>query len=106
MRRLHLYLADKVASAKRFYFHDERGYTAPAGNLGELIDRMRTLDMAVITFHFESEDFSRWIRDVLHDETLARWIERLQTAELSGEALRLALLDVLEQRYRVLERLI
>jgi hypothetical protein len=39
-------------------------------------------------------------------ETLGRWVERLQTTELSGEALRLALLDVLEQRYRVLERLI
>jgi hydroxymethylpyrimidine pyrophosphatase-like HAD family hydrolase len=106
MRRLHLYLEDKVAPAKRFYFHDEMGYTAPAGNLGELIDRMRTLTPAVITFHFQRNDFSQWIRDVLHDETLARWIERLQTTELSDEALRLALLDVLEQRYRVLERLI
>jgi hydroxymethylpyrimidine pyrophosphatase-like HAD family hydrolase len=106
MRRLHLYLEDKVAPAKRFYFHDEMGYTAPAGNLGELIDRMHTLTPAVITFHFQRNDFSQWIRDVLHDETLARWIERLQTTELSDEALRLALLDVLEQRYRVLERLI
>jgi hypothetical protein len=43
---------------------------------------------------------------VLHDERLALWLERLQVAELSGEALRLALLDALEQRYRVLERLI
>jgi hypothetical protein len=33
-------------------------------------------------------------------------LDRLHTADLSGEALRLALLDVLEQRLRVLERLI
>lgn len=78
----------------------------PTGNLCELIDRVRTLDQAVVTFHFQRRDFARWIRDVLHDETLARWLDRLHTADLSGEALRLALLDVLEQRLRVLERLI
>jgi hypothetical protein len=43
---------------------------------------------------------------VLHDKTLARWLDRLHSAEISGEALRLALLDALEQRLRVLERLI
>jgi hypothetical protein len=59
-----------------------------------------------ILFHFQRRDFVRWIRDVLHDETLARWLDRLHTADLSGEAPRLALLDVLEQRLRVLERLI
>jgi hypothetical protein len=43
---------------------------------------------------------------VLHDETLARWVDRLQTADLTGEALRQALLEVLKQRHRALERLI
>jgi HAD superfamily hydrolase (TIGR01484 family) len=106
MHRLHRYLEDRVASGLQFYFRDRSGHTLPAGNLGELIDRLRTLDLAVITFHFERRDFANWIRDVLQDETLARWLDRLHTANLSGEALRLALLDVLEQRLRVLERLI
>jgi hypothetical protein len=106
MHRLHRYLEDRVASGLQFYFRDPTGHTLPAGNLGELIDRLRILDLAVVTFHFQRRDFARWIRDVLHDETLARWLDRLHTAGLSGEALRLALLDVLEQRLRVLERLI
>lgn len=106
MRRLHLYLEQKVAPSQRFYFHDETGHTPPAGNLSELIDRVRTLDLDVITFHFQRGDFSRWIRDVLHDETLARWMDRLHTTDMTAEALHLALLDALEQRYRVLERLI
>jgi hydroxymethylpyrimidine pyrophosphatase-like HAD family hydrolase len=106
MQRLHRYLEERVASSRQFYFHDQTGHTLPAGNLGELIDRVRTLDRAVVAFHFQRGDFARWIRDVLHDETLARWLDRLHAAELSGEALHLALLDALEQRLRVLERLI
>jgi hypothetical protein len=90
---------------KQFYFHDETGGSLPAGNLGELIERVRAVDL-VVTFHFHRGDFTRWVRDVLHDETLARWLNRLHDADLSGEALRLALLDVFEQRLRVLERLL
>lgn len=106
MHRLHQYLEERVAPSQQFYFHDQAGQIAPAGNLSELIDRMRTLDLAAIVFHFQRGDYGRWVRDVLHDETLARWLDRLQTTDLSGEALRLALLDALEQRQRVLERLI
>lgn len=105
MHRLHRYLEEKVTHSRRFYFRDEKGQAAPAGNLSDLIDRMRTLDPSVIRFHFLRGDFSRWIRDVLHDETLARWLDRLQTIDLSGEALRSALLEAFEQRHRVLERL-
>lgn len=106
MRRLHLYLEKRVAPSERFYFNDKSGHTPPAGNLIEWIDRLRTLDLAVVTFHFQRGDFRRWIRDVLHDERLTLWIERLQSTDLSGEELRLAFLDVLKQRYRVLEWLI
>jgi hydroxymethylpyrimidine pyrophosphatase-like HAD family hydrolase len=106
MHHLYRYLEGRVASSLQFYFHDQTGRSLPAGNLGELIDRVRTLDLAVVTFHFQRGDFARWIRQVLHDETLARWLDRLHTADLAGEALRLALLDALEQRLRMLERLL
>jgi hydroxymethylpyrimidine pyrophosphatase-like HAD family hydrolase len=106
MYRLHQYLEDRAVPAKRFVFRDSAGWIPPAGNLNELIDRMHTLDLAVIDFHFQRGDFCRWIQDVLHDETLARWVDRLQNADLSGEALREALLEVLKQRRHVLERLI
>ena len=106
MQRLQQYLEDVVAPAKQFYFTNQTGYVAPAGNLGELIDRLRTIDLTALTYHFERGDFSRWIRNVLHDETLARWLDRVQSANLSGEALREALLDAFEQRRRILERLI
>ena len=91
---------------RRFYFDDDTGRSAPVGNLSELIDRMPLLDQSVIEFHFQRGDFTKWIRHVLHDQTLARWLDRLQTTDLSGEPLRLALLEAFEQRHRVLERLI
>jgi hypothetical protein len=105
MHRLHRYLEDRAASPKQFYFHDQTGNSLPAGNLGELIERVGASDLEVVNFHFQRGDFGHWIRDVLHDETLARWVDRLHTADLSGEALRQALLDTLNQRLRVLERL-
>ncbi|MGD8490270.1 MAG: HAD hydrolase family protein [Anaerolineae bacterium] len=106
MRRLHRHLEGGVSPSKRFYFHDSKGNIAPAGSLGELVDRLRSLDLSVIAYHLQRGDFGRWIRDVLHDETLARWVDRLQSVDLSGEALRFALLDTLEQRRRVLGRLL
>jgi hypothetical protein len=106
LQRLHEVLETRIPPAQRFYFHDPSGHAKPAGSLVELIDRLRTLDAAVLVAHFANGDFSRWIRDVLHDETLARWLDRMQTASLSGEALRVALLDTFEQRQRMLERLI
>lgn len=105
MHHLHRYREDRVAPSRRFYFHDEMGRTTPAGNLRELIARLRILAPSVVEFHFQRGDYTRWIRDVLHDETLARWVDRLQTTDLSGEALRLALLETFEQRYHALERL-
>lgn len=106
MHRLHRYLEKRAAMPKQFYFEDPAGQIAPAGNLGELIVRLRALDLDVMASHFQRGDYSRWIRDVLQDDTLARWVDRLQGADLSGEALRQALLEVLEQRHRMLERLI
>jgi hydroxymethylpyrimidine pyrophosphatase-like HAD family hydrolase len=106
MHHLHQHLEQGVAPARQFYFRDQTGHTLPASNLGELIDRVRTLDLTALTFHFRRGDFGRWVRDVLHDEILARWLDRLRIVDLSGEELRLAFLEALEQRYRTLERLI
>ncbi|HET92086.1 MAG TPA: HAD family phosphatase [Chloroflexi bacterium] len=104
MHRLHRYLEEKVAPSRQFYFHDEVGRTPPAGNLREMIDRIHTLDLQVIQFHFQRGDFARWVRGVLRDETLARWLDRLHATDLTGESLRQALLEALEQRHHVLER--
>lgn len=106
VQRLHRYLEDTVAPSKQFYFHDEGRHSLPAGNLAELIERVSSVDPAVIAYHFQRGDFVRWVRDVLHDRTLARWLERLRSAELSGEELGPAILDTLEQRLRLLERLL
>lgn len=105
MRQLHRYLDEKVTLPQQFYFHEETGRIPPAGNLAELLDRLPWLDAATVTLHFEQGDFARWIRDVLCDEALARWLGRLRSVGLSGEALRAILIDMFDQRLRMLERL-
>ncbi len=104
MHRFHRYLEEKVEPAQRFYFHDAMGHTPPAGNLREMIDRIHALNLQVVQFHFRRGDFTRWIREVLRDETLARWLDRLHATDLDGESLRQALLEALQQRYHVLDR--
>jgi hypothetical protein len=106
MDRIHHHLEGRVAPSKQFYFHHAGGVGLPAGNLRELIERVRAVDPDAIAFHSQRGDFARWIRDVLHDQTLARWLDRLRGAELSGAALRRAVLDALELRLRHLERLV
>ncbi len=106
MKRLHRYLEEKVRPSRRFYFHNAKWKVSPAGNLSDLIDRMHILPVALIEFHFQRHDFTRWIQNVLRDETLVRWLERLHTTDLSGEDLRAAILEALEQRHRVLERVL
>ena len=106
MHNLYQHLEETVTPTKQFYFHDETAKTPPAGNLSEFIDRIEILDLSVVAYHFQRGDFSRWIRTVLHDETLARWLDRLQTTDLSGESLRQAMIEAFKQRHHALERLI
>jgi len=85
-----------IAPKQWFYFKDDEGRTKPACNLGELIERLHTVDLTVLTFHFQRGDFTRWVENVLHNDTLARQLQSLNIKTLSGEVLRYTLLDILE----------
>jgi hypothetical protein len=82
-----------VPDDKRFWCHDGRSIK----NLGEL--RKALIDMSDETFHYhsgrETNDFSRWIREVVGDEQLANDLgntkSRLQASQVVAE--RISLLE-------------
>ncbi len=89
---------------ENFRFKFYRGLSDPleisAGNLTELIDHLKHVDLASIEFHMERGDISRWVRDILGDSELASRINKLQ--RLRGEKLRNELIDTLQNRIKEL----
>lgn len=87
----------------RFYrrFGEELGITA--GNLIQLIEHLKNIDIDSIEFHMERNDIARWIKDVLGDHELSRKIRKIQ--KLHGEELRKELLNILQNRIKELSNM-
>ena len=43
-------------------------------------------------------DFARWLRDVIRDDTLANEFDKFQRVEMAGEKLRSKLVEITEKR--------
>lgn len=107
IRHLHKYMEATLPKSKQFYFHDEQGHYLhrQAANLHELLEALNDLPFGSIQYHLGREDFSRWVRDVLRDYELAHRLQRTAQRDLTDEALRQALVDIVTTRYRELDRL-
>jgi hypothetical protein len=58
---------------------------------------LRTIDLRSIEFHFQRQDFEKWIRNVLGDEELAKSLSQIRMG-LQGEKLRNELIMVVTKR--------
>ncbi|HSJ25319.1 MAG TPA: HAD hydrolase family protein [Longimicrobiales bacterium] len=99
------YAFAQVPDPRRFYFGSGSG-NAVAGNLAEFCDLVRHVPGDVLERHLQSGDFSRWVREVLADDTLGarlRSVERWYRTEasLDIEQLRSAVTAEIESRYQV-----
>lgn len=107
IRHLQKYLRAPLPEYKRFYFCDEQqkrlGYSA--ASLWEFRDSLYNLPVASLQYHMEQGDFVLWLREVLHDDELARRMTKVSHRELKGEELRRALIEVVTNRYEELENL-
>jgi hypothetical protein len=86
----------------RFYLAigDPTGETA--FSLADFINKIRTVDVRSVNFHFPRKDFEKWIQGVIGDAELALRIGRIRLG-IQGEALRNEILRVVKVRLNELE---
>jgi hypothetical protein len=100
--------SDRVAQAQRalstvnldcgFHFYTAIGdYTGiTAVSLQDLADKMRSVGVGSVRFHYERGDFQRWVRTIFCDRELAEEIGLIKPY-FSDEALRREIIDKIEE---------
>lgn len=105
VRHLYKYLRTPLPVWKAFHFHTPAGISLgwTAGNLWEFRNALAEVPVESISYHLYRGDFEHWLREVIHDEELARRVHKVSDRKLKGEALRRALLEVVIARYNELD---
>jgi hypothetical protein len=95
-----------VPREKAFYFFTSIGnYTGEsASSLKEFMEKINTVNIKSIEFHFHRRDFEKWINEVLEDKKLAEEIAELQKMSLTGDNLRHQIYNTVWRRYQLLTR--
>ncbi len=107
IRHLHKYLRTPLPEEKRFYFRTRQGQAlGAAASLWEFRERIGDVPASSLRYHMERGDFVAWCSGALHDEELARRVSMIAGRQLSGDALRQALLETMVERYEELEMLV
>jgi hypothetical protein len=86
----------------RFYLAIGEPTRETAVSLAEFINKIRTVDVRSVNFHFPRKDFEKWIRVVIGDAELALRIGRIRLG-IQGEALRNEILRVVKVRLNELK---
>ena len=91
---------------KWFYFATGVGeYTGKiAFSLYDFSEKIKTVDVESINFHFSRQEFERWIRETLGDPEFAMQIKGIKG--LKGEALREEIIQTVENRLNELAKAI
>jgi len=85
-----------------FHFYTELGkYTGvTASSLSEFAEKLQTIPAESIVFHFQRDDFQKWIRNIIGDEELAKRLDQLKKwpSWPSDESLRKELVKTTHKR--------
>ena len=71
-------------------------------SLKGFVKALQTVDVKAVEFHNRRGDFESWAEHSLQDKALARQLKGIRTSNRKGEALRKAVLDVAEKRFKKL----
>ena len=80
-----------VPYEKGFHFFTEPGkYTGiTAISLDEFEEKLNTVPAESVMFHFQRQDYQKWLMEVIGDDKLAKRIDKIKETEWdSGESLR------------------
>jgi hypothetical protein len=88
-----------VPSHEGFHFFRALGDATGkvATSLPDFAEKLRTVDIRSINFHFPRQDFEKWLRDIIGDSELSRRISRIGK-ETRGEKLRSEIIQIVKAR--------
>jgi len=88
-----------VPSHEGFHFFKAPGDSTGkvATNLIDFVEKLRTVDIRSVNFHFPRQDFEKWLRDIICDSELSRKISKIKK-ETHGEQLRNEVIQIVKAR--------
>ena len=82
-------------------FHFYRDVGRPTGktavSLGDFVDKLKSVDIRSINFHFKRKDFEKWIKDTINDVELSAKIGKIRR-DMHGEKLRKEIIQLVNTR--------
>ncbi|KON31462.1 hypothetical protein AC482_00625 [miscellaneous Crenarchaeota group-15 archaeon DG-45] len=93
-----------VPRTEGFHFH--KGPGDPTGKvavgLADFAEKVRTVDIRAVNFHFKRREFEKWIKDTMGDADLARRIGKIRK-DTHGETLRGEIIQIVKARLEELK---
>jgi hypothetical protein len=99
-RHIRKYAKGTLGEDKSFYFRGPKGaLNLRAHNLTVFLQMGDGVDEETWLFHLKQRDYSRWFREAIKDDELAKEIERVEAADLDANASRAAIQQIMGRRY-------
>jgi len=95
-----LLITSSVPVEKAFHFftdlHKPTGRFATS--IFEFAEELKKVDLKSLEFHTKRNDFSKWLKDVIKDDTLSSEFEKVRSLGIEGEKLRSRLVNTVDKR--------
>ena len=94
-----------LTSHEAFHFYSGIGkpINKTATSLMDFVEKLRTVDVHSVEFHFQRQDFEKWLKDTVGDDQLSRRIGGIER-KISGEALRNEIIKIIKGRADEIKR--
>jgi len=99
-----LLITSSVPVEKGFHFFTD--LQKPTGifatSIFDFEEQLKKISLQSLEFHTKRGDFSKWLKDVIKDDTLSAEFEKMRSSSLTGEKLRTRLVSTVETRCKEL----